>query len=369
MTRIVIILMILFTLAAGLVVVAQDDDDADTTVTPAVPQKPTSTPAPDDPRLNVCSAPTLDGFEPYIIRPGDTLAALLVGVPNISVTQLAALNCIDDPHALPIGAVIWIPEREISGEEGEAAEDAESNEPEIMRFEAESDSVHNQAGVVLSWQAAGETAYLYTCPADDDIDCARPFNAEPLPLNFTTEPISGFLYEGTVRYRLEVIGGDAAVTEDVTVDVTCSQDWLGQSTGAQPCPQEPPKAIFAAWQPFENGVMMWFSDTEQIWVMTNADNRVQVFDDLYMEGEPDPEAEAPQGLFTPVRGFGKVWEQLGGADSPLGWAMTPEIGFDSARQPASPRSYTVYVKGPDVIIYAVTIIPQIDVGYWVQIAQ
>lgn len=365
------VFIVLLLIACAGAVYAQSGD-----ATPAVPQRPTATPLPDDPRLSVCTAPTLDGFVPYIIRPGDTLADLLVGSPRITVTQLAALNCIDDPAALPIGAVIWIPEREITGEEliadeetEETTERSDSDEPEIIRFEASAESVENQAGVSLSWEATGETAYLYQCSNSEDIECERPFGAQALPLNFETNAIADFRYAGSVRYRLEVIGGDESVTEDVVVEITCSQDWLGQSTGAQPCSEEPQRTIFAAWQPFQGGVMMWFSDTEQIWVLTNEDNRVQVFDDLFEEGQPDPEAEAPEGLLTPVRGFGKVWEQIGGEDSTLGWAMTSEIGYDSARQAASPRSYTVYIKGPDTLIYAVTLIPQIDIGYWTTISQ
>ncbi len=376
MKRVILLLVLAVSIFAGMVS-AQDEE-----VTPAVPQRPTATPLPDDPRLNICTAPTLDGFVPYIIRTGDTLANLLTGTPNISVTQLAALNCIDNPEALPVGAVIWIPGNEITGTEGdgieateavEATTEADTNEPEIIQFEANAESVQNQAGFTLSWEATGDTAYLYTCPVpedeDDEIICDRPFNAQALPLNFTTDTISGFMNAGVVSYRLEVVGGEnESVTADVSVEITCSQTALGQAAGAvQTCPQDPQLALFAAWQPFQNGVMMWFSDTQQIWVMTNDDHRVQVFDDLFEEGQPDPEAEAPEGLVTPTRGFGKIWEQLGGEDSPLGWAMTDEIGFDSARQAASPRSYTVYIKGPDTIIYAVTLIPQIEIGYWSQI--
>src|SRR5689334_5838056 len=111
MKRILLLLILGLAVFAG-VVSAQDE-----AVTPAVPQRPTATPLPDDPRLTICTAPTLDGFAPYIVRAGDTLASLLTGTPNISVTQLAALNCIDNPEALPVGAVIWLPEHEITGEE------------------------------------------------------------------------------------------------------------------------------------------------------------------------------------------------------------------------------------------------------------
>jgi hypothetical protein len=332
-------------------------------VTPSV-LTPTPTPAPEDARLSVCSAPRLEGFSPYIIRPGDRLADLLVGVPNISVTQLAALNCIDDPAALPVGAVVWLPQQPDMGEETSNSGGVSIENPQIIDFSASAESVPNQAGVSFSWKAAGSTAYFYACSAED---CTRPLDAVPVPLTYTTPTISGFQYAGSIRYRLEVIGAGRTVTEDLMIEITCSQKSLGSFSGYKACPLAPPLAVFAAWQPFQGGVMLWFSDTRQIWVMTNDDQRVQVFDDLYREGEASPAAVAPDGLVTPVRGFGKIWEQLGGAESALGWALTPETGFDSARQPASQRSYTTYVQGPGLTVYAVTIIPQHDIGLWTQI--
>jgi hypothetical protein len=239
--------------------------------------------------------------------------------------------------------------------------------PQIVDFSASAETVPNQAGVTFSWEAIGDEAYFYACPAASEEDCPRPLDTTPIPLMHTTPTISGFQYTGPVRYRLEVIGADKTVTEDVTVEITCSQAFLGAFTGFKACPPSPPIAVFAAWQPFQGGVMLWFSDTRQIWVMTNDDQRVQVFDDLYREGEPSPDAVAPEGLVTPARGFGKIWEQLGGAESALGWAMASESGFDSARQPAGLRSYTTYIQGPAVNIYAITIIPQLEIGLWTQI--
>jgi len=355
-----IVILLFFMLFLIASVAAQSDP-----VTPAV-LTPTPTPAPEDARLSICSAPRLEGFTPYIIRPGDRLADLLVGISNISVTQLAALNCIDDPSALPVGAVIWLPQQPDMGATGAAQEVDSTASPQIVDFSASAETVPNQAGVTFSWEAVGDEAYFYACASEED--CLRPFDAVPVPLTHTTPTISGFQYAGPVSYRLEVIGaGGRKITENLTIEITCSQESLGEFSGFQACPPSPPMAVFAAWQPFQGGIMLWFSDTRQIWVMTNDDQRVQVFDDLYREGEPSPNAAAPEGLVTPTRGFGKIWEQLGGAESALGWAMAAESGFDSARQPASLRSYTTYVQGPAVNIYAVTIIPQLEVGFWAQV--
>ncbi|HLV37357.1 MAG TPA: hypothetical protein VKY59_19720 [Spirillospora sp.] len=354
---IAVLLPLLVTLPAG----AQE-------ATPAVPgavtpQVVTATPGPDDPRLNICTAPTLDGFVPHIIRPGERLADLLTGVPNISVTQLAALNCLDDPAALPVGAVVWVP---AAGSSMALIGEADS-EPEIMNFEASDLAVQNQGEITFTWEAQGAKAYFYACPGDPNSECRRPPLAMNVPLTGEIT-ISNFRYAGLKRFRLEVRGAGDTVTEDITIEVTCSQRWLGPVTGFSACPQSPPLAVFAAWQPFEGGIMLWFSDTREIWVMTNADHRVQVFPDTFVEGEPDPLITAPEDRYTPVRGFGRVWAALGGEDSPLGWALAEETGFDSARQPVGSRSYTTFIQGPGDTVYAVTLIPQIGVGLWTPVA-
>jgi hypothetical protein len=53
----------------------------------------------------------------------------------------------------------------------------------------------------------------------------------------------------------------------------------------------------------------------------------------------------------------------------LGWALEEEIGFDSARQAAGRQSYTTYIQGPGATVYAVTLVPNTDGGYWVQVKE
>lgn len=342
-------------------------------VTPAVPGQvtiapgvatPVSTPVEDDPRLTICTAPTLEGFEPRIVRPGDRLVDFLTGASYISVTQLAALNCLDDPAALPVGAVIWVP---ASDAMDAAVASDDNSEAAIEAFSVSDEAIQNQSEVTFQWQASGAAAYFYRCPPDPDADCARPALAAPLPLAHELT-LADFAYAGPARYRLEVEGGGQSVTEDITIDITCSQQWLGPVTGADACPPGPPLAVFAAWQPFEGGVMLWFSDTQQIWVLTNADHRIQVYADTFLEGEELPEIDTPDDLYAPVRGFGKVWQALGGPESDLGWALADETGFDSARQQAGTRSYTTYVQGPGETVYALTFIPGADTGFWARVA-
>ena len=143
-------------------------------VTPAIPGTVPTT-IPDDPRLTICSAPSLPGFRPHMIQPGDRLADLLTGVPNINVTQLAALNCLDDPSALPVGTVVWIP-----GSEPDKPQPQPAREPKIIRLEASTTVVQNQSEVTIHWETEGATTFFYRCPPDTALDCSRPIQADPL---------------------------------------------------------------------------------------------------------------------------------------------------------------------------------------------
>ncbi len=218
-------------------------------------------PKPEDPRPTICSAPYQEGWEASIVKAGDTLPSLMQGVGELSVTQAAALNCIDDPMALPVGSVVWLP----ATSTGEA-------------------------------------------------------------------------------------------TAEVCQQIVKSLDCAVQAQG-----------ILGAQQLFQNGMMIWREDTREIWVITNDSRQLQVFDDTYVDGEADPTAQPPNTFFVPKRGFGKVWAQLGGEKSGLGWGTAPEAQISLTVQAAGRVSYTTYVQMPDGAIYAATVLPRQDEGWWVKI--
>jgi hypothetical protein len=364
-------LLMLFTLAG--MTAAQDDDP---TITPSfgalatpsaltVDLEPLLPLSPDDSRATVCTAGALPGFAPHIVREGDRLVDLLVtaGGNPLTPTQIASLNCLDDSAALPVGAVIWLPT--IAGESSPvSSEDSAA----ITAFEVSSATPLNIEGAAFSWAASGAAAYLYPCPQEGE--CSRPFSASALPLQHEIVA-RGFQYAGMVRYRLEVVGGDGeSVAQDIDMDVRCSQEALAPTAVNQRCPDEPPRSVFAVAQPFEGGVMMYFGDTEEIWVLTADDQRAQVFQDVFEEGVADVEYDdIPDDRVPAIRGFGIIWNQLGGPDSSLGWGLAPEGGIDAARQAAGRLSYTTYIRGAEGAVYAVTFIPGEAMGYWMQITE
>jgi hypothetical protein len=356
------------------------------------PEVPFSTPAPlvtvtpdaNDARAAACSASTIPDFLPYVVRPGDTLASLSAGQAAITVVQLATLNCIDDPDALPVGAVIWLPRWAVTestvstpeattGATQEATAEAttgvtqeatpEAASASIQSFAASTETLNNTDPVTLSWTAPGSSAYFYPCAVEN---CLRPANILPVPVSGSVT-LNSFQSAGIYSYRLDVDGAGGPVTQDVSVQVTCAQDWLG-GVGASPlCPQDPARTVYAVWQPFQHGVMIWFSDTQQIYVMSEG-GQVVAYIDQFVDGQPDPGEKAPDGLLTPVRGFGAIWEALGGANSLLGWAQAKEVGYDAARQAAGRTSYTTYIAGPGSIVYALTQLPGAGGNYWAQVA-
>lgn len=327
---------------------------------------PTPTP-PDDPRPPICSAPYQPGFTPHIIRPGERLADLMAGVLNLTVTQVIALNCLDDASTLPVGGVIWLPEANPLISDQPFDSDSNVDKAEIISLTSSAENIQNLAPVSFTWEAHGSAAYFYLCNPDPALECIRPAQTQPVPLSYTTPSITNFRYAAPMRYRLEVVDGNARATEDITLQVTCSQTPLGQYTGLVPCPDAPPHTVTAAWQSFQGGYMIWFSDTYKIWVMTREDHQIQVFNDTYREGEAQPTATAPNGLLVPIRGFGKIWLALGGAESALGWATAPESGIDIAQQPAGRVSYTTYLQPQGAPVFAVTLLPDESNGWWIQL--
>jgi len=52
-----------------------------------------------------------------------------------------------------------------------------------------------------------------------------------------------------------------------------------------------------------------------------------------LSAKPEPPAEGvPNGLYQPVRGFGRVWRESQRVRQALGWATAEEMGFEAVIQ-------------------------------------
>lgn len=333
-------------------------------ITPAVPfvQTPRAEPLipPDDARTNVCDASRRSGFLPYITRTGDSLRALLDGSTAITPVQAAALNCLDTVDDLPAGVVIFLPADVNLFGAGDISSPPGDSPARIIRLEINPATIANDSRARITWEAEGVQAYLYPCPLDSTAPCARPIMLPPVVLS-GERTVGPFGAAGARIYQLEIIGADGGrITRQAALEITCAQESLG---GARPdCPEQPPRAGFGVWQPFERGAMIYLAETDEIIVLA-ADGRAHVYADQYVEGQPDPDDVPPDGLYTPVRGFGLLWRALGGASSDLGWATAPEQGYDITVQPAGRLSFTTYLTTPDGVI-ALTRFSGEAAGFW-----
>jgi hypothetical protein len=93
-------------------------------------------------------------------------------------------------------------------------------------------------------------------------------------------------------------------------------------------------ALPNAYQPYERGAMLWLGTGENgtIYVFFNTGAYQQMVD-TWREGlDPVAGGESPpNGLFEPIRGFGKIWREVASVREALGWATAPEQGGQAAR--------------------------------------
>ncbi len=134
------------------------------------------------------------------------------------------------------------------------------------------------------------------------------------------------------------------------------------------CPVGEPLTSFAAEQPFEGGVMIWFEAKASIYVFYKA-GHWQRFDDSWSENQiqSDPAFIPPADRFQPIRGFGKVWRENLVVREQLGWALGVELAFDSMMQEQATEIdalEVLFVSTFNGQVFALTTLDQ-DEGDWV----
>jgi hypothetical protein len=131
-----------------------------------------------------------------------------------------------------------------------------------------------------------------------------------------------------------------------------------EQTSTDPFPAPIVSEIIVAEQVFERGRMFYLQPSGEIWVLENGSSGEDEFsgswtpqDDTWQEGMPefDPAITAPEGLFQPERGFGKLWRENPSIQEALGWALEAEYGHVteySYTYGGQVNSQATYVQGP-----------------------
>jgi hypothetical protein len=198
-----------------------------------------------------------------------------------------------------------------------------SNRPlQILSFVGSPDPVERGGTVTLTWSAPRATSVGITrlSPEGDIFE-----ETEALDL-----PVSGSIalqvpgeYTERVKYYLGARDANGVLHKAyVTIGIICRYD----EYMAPRCPLTQ-DSIWAAYEPFERGHMVWRSDTREIYVLY-ADGSYETYADTWHEGDPVAiPGSPPPGLHAPVRGFGNLYARQPRIRERLGWATAPEAGY------------------------------------------
>jgi hypothetical protein len=127
----------------------------------------------------------------------------------------------------------------------------------------------------------------------------------------------------------------------------------GTTYWVYPQPGKVPVTTFAAFQPFENGYMLWRYDAGSVEVFYGKNggggNDFATYRNRYYAALRNNPITAlpPAGLIKPINGFGKVWGNFASVRQRLGWAIGPEQSYMMTISPPEPTGVTQCRTLPD----------------------
>lgn len=222
---------------------------------------------------------------------------------------------------------------------------------QVHSFDVQPRTVNAGAPLTITWAVSGvHGVSVEMCHAGIMTACV------PLEGDGALLPLTGSL---TVNAPLDVTAAQFTLferdydNEGITVAITCTAAWLADF-GAQFCPTGAPRSVEAAYQPFENGYMLWREG--QILAVFTSWRGSQIYADTWNGGEVVWAEEPPDGLFQPERGFGTVWVTNESVRQGLGWATAPEQGYTMQIQ-QSPLTHRPGMRGGYTAADAVFTLP------------
>jgi WD40 repeat protein len=96
--------------------------------------------------------------------------------------------------------------------------------------------------------------------------------------------------------------------------------------GAAGCSDGSSITTSASYEGFQNGFMLWLSDTKSILVLYN-DGSGNLYSDTWVNQMIITDSAPPDGLLTPDHGFGWVWMQNPDIKNRIGWATGVEVPY------------------------------------------
>lgn len=150
-------------------------------------------------------------------------------------------------------------------------------------------------------------------------DLAQVFDADSLPATLPYAILDIPSSDTEAATEGDSSDGDTGQTEGEAPEVVSSVEMDG------------------AYQAFEEGFMVWFGETESIWVFTK-NGQVRFYPaGRYVEAPENPvEDEAPPERVKPIRGFGQLWGNVDDVREALGWGLGNEEGYTLTLDTSAP---------------------------------
>jgi hypothetical protein len=213
--------------------------------------------------------------------------------------------------------------------------------PQILSFATSTGVVDRGGAVTLNWQVMGASGVVI-----EVLDMDRPAEA-PARIEAGLPPNGSMVMAlpDSIEHRARLVLYPASPTVDTStfayrqavssaldVEVRCGFAFF-TSVGDGGCPAAEAHTLQAAFQPFENGSMIWRGDNGGVYVLYNS-REVAIYGEAIYAGLPDAQVTEtlPAGRFQPVSGFGRVWANLPGVRDRLGWATAAEQGYSMTLQ-------------------------------------
>ncbi len=220
--------------------------------------------------------------------------------------------------------------------------------PIIRRLAVSPDPVDRGGTVTVSWEVAN--ASRVTVYRINPVGQFAEFVTDQPATGSWTLTLPDYHVDSASFYLYAEGPGGTQADGSVSVRVNCPYTYFfGVPDPPQGCPRGPAARVAAAFQPFQNGYMIWRGDTGQIFALSRGGS-VSYYRDTWVEGETIPFDEPPPspGLIQPQRGFGKVWAENQSLREMLGWAVAPEQGYTmQVQQTGAYRYARLYMTWPD----------------------
>jgi hypothetical protein len=191
-------------------------------------------------------------------------------------------------------------------------------------FTVSEQTIERNGGVTINWSLTGPVERVQIGRLSEYGGTLAETLADDQPASGSLETTVPADYIQSVTFQLIAFtsaGQETLLTSTATI--ACP---FTEKLDATLCPITQSAGVNTAFQAFERGSMVWRGDTQTIYVLY-ADGSWQQFNDEWVEGTANPNTETPpEGRIKPERGFGVIWNELGGS-SVLGWATTPEVSY------------------------------------------